>query len=98
MLAQLLSDAASSYVLRNARRGPEQQLPPVAFMVVDVDQAPRTFHELFKFQTVPHLIFFPVRAHELCIACLPRAFAKRSEQPRGWTDSLHPRATWIIIS
>lgn len=61
-LAKVLSDAATSYVLRNARRPAEQQLPPIAFMVVDVDMAPRTFHEIFKFETVPHLIFFPVRA------------------------------------
>lgn len=52
---------ASSYVLQNARRPAEQQLPPIAFMVVDVDMAPRTFHEIFQFETVPHVLFFPVR-------------------------------------
>ncbi len=68
-LGQLLVDAAMSYTLRNARRPADQQLPPVAFMVVDVDQAPRTFHELFKFETVPHTLVFPVRVCVFFVVC-----------------------------
>lgn len=81
MIAQLLADAATSYVLHNGRRPPTDPLPPVTFVVVDVETAPRTFHELFKLETVPHLFFFPVRHDQNDLWAI-----NLDEWMDGWTD------------
>ena len=96
-IAKLLSDVATSYVLQNARRPAEQQLPPIAFMVVDVDMAPRTFHEIFQYETVPHVLFFPVRG--VCFFCvaLVGGLVGRGSQARGRSGIHHTvdRPTWF---
>ena len=61
MIAKLMSDASSSILVRNARLPADQQLPPIAFAVVDVETAPVAFREKMRLETVPHMYFLEVR-------------------------------------